>query len=193
MTRMLAALSLGYALGAIPFGLLAGRLFGLGDVRLKGSGNIGATNVLRIGGRWAAAATLLLDTGKGAAAVIAARIIWDDTAGLVAGGAAFVGHLYPVWLRFRGGKGVATMLGVVAAVMPMAGAVFALVWVGGSAATRMSSVGGLAGGASAPLTAATVAAGGPAVLFAAMATLVAFKHRANIIRLVQGTEPRIGR
>lgn len=187
------ALCSGYALGAIPFGLLLARAFGLGDLRRAGSGNIGATNAMRVGGPWLGAATLLLDAAKGAGAVLAAPALFGPEAALAAGAGAFLGHVYSVWLGFRGGKGVATMLGIAAAVLPLAGAVFAGVWLAAVAATRTSSVGGLAGAASAPLAAAASVASGPLALFAAMGALVWVKHRANLKRLLAGTEPRIGR
>ncbi len=182
-----------YALGAIPFGLLLARAFGVGDLRRAGSGNIGATNAMRVGGPWLGGATLLLDAAKGACAVLGARALFGPDAALAAGAGAFLGHLYSVWLGFRGGKGVATMLGIAVAVLPLAGAVFAAVWLAAVAATRTSSVGGLAGAASAPVAAAASVASGPLALFAAMGALVWVKHRANLVRLLAGTEPRIGR
>ena len=187
------ACAAGYLMGSVPFGLLLARAVGAGDLRQQGSGNIGATNAMRAGGPWLGGATLILDAGKGAAAVLGARALGGETAGLVAGGAALVGHVYPVWLRFRGGKGVATMLGVSAAALPLAGAVFAGVWIAGAGLTRVSSVGGIAGAASAPMSAAVAGAAGPLPLLAGMAALVVLRHRANIARLIAGTEPRIGR
>lgn len=191
MTLVLALLG-GYLLGSVPFGLLLARALGHGDLRQQGSGNIGATNALRAGGPWLGGATLMLDAGKGAAAVLGAHALAGPQAALAAGLGAFVGHVFPVWLGFRGGKGVATMIGVCLAVLPLAGLVFLVAWGVTAAITRISSAGGLLGAASAPLTAALAGASGPVGLFAAMAALVAIKHRANIARLIAGTEPRIG-
>lgn len=190
---LLAALFGGYLLGAIPFGLLLARVTGHGDLRAIGSGNVGATNAMRAGGMWLGAATLLLDAGKGAVAVLGANALAGPQVALAAGLGAFLGHLFSVWLGFRGGKGVATMIGVTLAVFPLAGIVFLAAWAATAAITRISSAGGLLGAASAPVTAAAAGATGPLGLFAAMAVLVAFKHRANIARLIAGTEPRIGR
>ena len=145
-------LVLGYLLGSIPFGLLLTRVTGAGDLRQIGSGNIGATNVLRTGRKGLAAATLLLDLLKGAAAVLIGAAIVDG-GGPMAGAMAFIGHCYPVWLRFAGGKGVATMMGVVTALYWPAGIVFALVWLGLLFGTRWSSVGGMSAGISAPSSA----------------------------------------
>ena len=189
-----ASLLLGYLLGAIPFGLVLTRLAGLGDVREIGSGNIGATNVLRTGRKGLAAATLLLDAAKGAGAVLLAGALWPGMGleGMAAIG-AFLGHLYPVWLRFRGGKGVATMIGVVAALSWQAGLVMAAVWLLALAVTRYSSVGGMAAAASAPVAAWFVGRVSLVMLFAGFALLVLWKHRANLGRLLQGTEPKVGR
>ena len=189
------AILLGYGLGSIPFGLLLTRFAGLGDVRQIGSGNIGATNVLRTGRKGLAAATLLLDAAKGAAAVLAAGMIWPNM-GLdgLAGIAAFLGHLYPVWLGFRGGKGVATMIGVVAAMAWQAGIAMAIVWIVALLATRYSSVGGMLAAIAAPVAAYLIVGSiGIAMMFAGLALLVLWKHRANIVRLAKGTEPKVGR
>jgi acyl phosphate:glycerol-3-phosphate acyltransferase len=189
-----ASLLLGYLLGAIPFGLLLTRFAGLGDVREIGSGNIGATNVLRTGRKGLAAATLLLDAAKGAAAVLLVGALWPGIGleGLAAIG-AFLGHLYPVWLRFRGGKGVATMIGVVAALSWQAGLVMAVVWLLALAITRYSSVGGMVAAVSAPVAAWFAGRISLVLLFAGFALLVLWKHRANLGRLFQGTEPKVGR
>ena len=189
-----ASLLLGYLLGAIPFGLLLTRLAGLGDVREIGSGNIGATNVLRTGRKGLAAATLLLDAAKGAGAVLLVGAIWPGMGleGLAAIG-AFLGHLYPAWLRFRGGKGVATMIGVVAALSWPAGLVMAVVWLLALAVTRYSSVGGMLAAVSAPIAAWFVGRISLVLLFAGFALLVLWKHRANLGRLFNGTEPKVGR
>lgn len=190
----LAAIIGGYLLGSIPFGLLLTRAAGLGDVRHIGSGNIGATNVLRTGRKGLAAATLLLDAAKGAAAVLLAGLVWphlplEPLAGL----AAFLGHLYPVWLRFRGGKGVATLAGIAAALhwptILVAGAAWLLVVL----VTRYSSLGGILAPLSGPVTAALFGRYDLAILFLGLALLVLWKHRENIVRLWRGTEPRIGR
>ena len=185
---------LGYLLGSIPFGLLLTRLAGLGDVRDIGSGNIGATNVLRTGRKGLAAATLLLDAAKGAAAVLIVGALFADMPQLqpLAGLAAFLGHLYPIWLRFRGGKGVATLLGVVAALLWQAALAAALVWMLALGVTRYSSVGGMSAAVTAPVAAFFLERVDLALLFAGFALLVLWKHRANIGRLFRGTEPKVG-
>ncbi len=188
------ALLLGYALGSIPFGLLLTHFAGLGDVRDIGSGNIGATNVLRTGRKGLAAATLLLDAAKGAAAVLIAQAIWPDGyAGSVAGFGAFLGHLFPVWLRFRGGKGVATMIGIVAALLWPAALIVIAVWLLALAVTRRSSVGGMSGALAAPAAALVLGRPDLAILFLGLALLILWTHRANIGRLIDGTEPRVGK
>lgn len=187
----LLALAIGYLLGSIPFGLLLTRLAGKGDIRQVGSGNIGATNVLRTGSKVLAAATLILDAVKGAVAVwIAQRYL--PGAELYAAAGALIGHLYPIWLKFRGGKGVATFLGVLAILLPVAAAVYALVWVGLLLLVRISSVAGLTAAASAPVSAALTGATWLVPALAGFAILVIWKHKANIARLRAGTEPRIG-
>ena len=189
------AILIGYLLGSIPFGMVLTRAAGLGDVRNIGSGNIGATNVLRTGRKGLAAATLLLDGAKGAAAVLLVRLAWPDMGQLppLAGLCAFLGHLYPVWLRLRGGKGVATMIGVVAALIWEAALVAAAVWIAALLLTRFSSVGGMAAAVGAPIAAAFLGRVDLALLFAGFALLVLWKHRANIGRLTRGEEPRVGR
>jgi acyl phosphate:glycerol-3-phosphate acyltransferase len=187
-----AALAIGYALGSIPFGVLLTRAAGAGDLRQIGSGNIGATNVLRTGRKGLAAATLLLDALKGAAAVWLVGAIWPDEAPLAAA-AAFLGHCYPVWLRLRGGKGVATLMGIVLALAPPLAAVYAVVWLGLLATLRISSVAGMAAATSAPLGAALLDRFDLVPLLLALGGLVVWKHRANLERLLDGTEPRIGR
>jgi acyl phosphate:glycerol-3-phosphate acyltransferase len=184
-------LLLGYLLGSIPFGLILTRAFGAGDLRSIGSGNIGATNVLRTGRKELAAATLLLDMAKGAAAVCIARMVWPEIA-LIGGVGAFLGHLFPVWLNFRGGKGVATLLGIALAFSWPIGLVFAAVWLGVLALLRISSVSGIAAAVSAPITASVLGDGRAAMIFAALALMVIGKHRENIQRLLAGTEPRVG-
>ncbi len=191
-TSALAALALGYLLGSIPFGLLLTRLAGKGDIRSVGSGNIGATNVLRTGSKLLAAATLLLDVLKGAAAVwIAARYLPGTEH--IAGAGALIGHLYPLWLRFRGGKGVATLLGVLAVLLPLAGIVYAVVWIGLLLLARISSVAGIAAAASAPISAALLGRSDLLPVLIGFAILVIWKHRENIARLRAGSEPRVGR
>ena len=185
------ALLLGYLLGSIPFGVILTRAFGAGDLRKIGSGNIGATNVLRTGRKGLAAATLLLDAAKGFAAVAIAEAIWPGT-GVLAAGAAFIGHLYPVWLKFHGGKGVATLLGIVLALHWPCGIVFAVVWLGLLALLRYSSVAGMVAAFSAPVSAALFSAFDIVLLLLALALLVLWKHRANIDRLLSGTEPKVG-
>lgn len=188
----LAALA-GYLLGAVPFGLVLTKAAGLGDLRAIGSGNIGATNVLRTGKKSLAAATLLLDIGKGAAAVWAGDLLGGTPLAVIAGLAAFFGHLYPVWLGFKGGKGVATALGVVAAWSWVAGVALAVVWLVFAAVGHFSSLAALAMAAAAPLV--MIALGQKALVgpTAVIAGFVVWRHRANIKRLLAGTEPRIGK
>jgi glycerol-3-phosphate acyltransferase PlsY len=185
-------LLIGYLLGSIPFGLILTRLAGKGDIRAIGSGNIGATNVLRTGSKTLAAATLLLDALKGAAAVLLAQRFWPDAVQFAAAGAMF-GHLYPVWLKFQGGKGVATLLGVIAPLLPWGAVVYALVWLGLLLTIRISSVAGMIAAATPPLSAAVLDKDEFFPLLLGFTLLVLWKHRANIQRLFAGTEPRIGR
>ncbi len=182
---------LGYLLGAIPFGLLLTRFGGAGDLRAVGSGNIGATNVLRTGRKGLAAATLVLDALKGAAAVWIVREVLPGFE-LFAAAGAFFGHLYPLWLRFRGGKGVATLLGIVLAFDWTSGLLFVGVWLAGLALTRFSSVAGIAAAASAPVGAAVFGRFDLVLLFFGFALIVLWKHRGNLERLLDGTEPRVG-
>ena len=191
-TGTLIALATGYLLGSIPFGLLLTRFTGAGDLRAIGSGNIGATNVLRTGRKGLAALTLLLDAGKGAVAVLAWNAV-DPALAPLAGFAAFVGHIYPVWLRFRGGKGVATMLGIALALSPATGLVFAVVWLGGMGLTRFSSVGGMMAALATPIAAAAIGRFDLTIVFLLCTLLVLWKHRSNIGRLLDGTEPKVGR
>ncbi len=187
-----AALAVGYLLGSIPFGLVLTRSAGLGDIRAIGSGNIGATNVLRTGNRKLAAATLLLDGLKGTAAVILAGL-FGPAAALAAGIGAFLGHVFPVWLGFRGGKGVATFLGVLLAIAWPAFFVFAAIWIAMAYAFRFSSLAALAASVATPVVLAVMGYGWPAVLaFAAMTALLIAKHHENIAKLIAGTESRIG-
>jgi glycerol-3-phosphate acyltransferase PlsY len=186
------AFGTGYLLGSIPFGLLFTWLAGAGDVRRIGSGNIGATNVLRTGNRWAAAATLLFDAGKGLAAVLVARRFLGEGPALLAGLGAFVGHVFPVWLRFKGGKGMATFVGVMIALDWFAGAGVAATWLGATAIWRTSSLSTLIAAVLAPFYMLLIRAPADAGLAAVLAVLVIIAHRENIKRLIAGTEPRIG-
>lgn len=186
------AIALGYLLGSIPFGVILTRLAGAGDLRQIGSGNIGATNVLRTGRKGLAAATLLLDLLKGAAAVWIAEALWPGL-GMIAAAGAFIGHCYPVWLKFKGGKGVATLMGIVLALHWPAGIVFAVVWLGLLGTLRISSVAGMAAAISAPVSAAVMNRFNLVLLLVVLALIVLWKHRENIERLLAGTEPRIGR
>ncbi len=191
-TELLLALALGYVLGSIPFGLLLTRLAGKGDVRDIGSGNIGATNVLRTGSKPLAAATLVLDCLKATAAILLARELWPGTENFAAAG-ALVGHLYPVWLKFKGGKGVATLLGILIPLLPIAAAIYAVVWLGLLATLRISSVSGMLAAASAPISAAVLGEQLLFPMFLGFALLVIWKHRENIVRLKAGKEPRVGK
>jgi glycerol-3-phosphate acyltransferase PlsY len=189
---VLIALGVAYFLGSIPFGLLLTRFAGKGDIREIGSGNIGATNVLRTGSKGLAAATLILDALKGAVAVLLAQRFWPG-AELYAAAGVLVGHLYPLWLGFRGGKGVATFLGVLVPLLPIAALAYAVVWIALLLVVKISSVAGMTAAASAPVTAAVL---GERALFPALlafAVLIVWQHRQNIRRLGRGDEPRIGR
>jgi len=193
MTRdMLLALALGYVLGSIPFGLLLTRLAGKGDVRDIGSGSIGATNVLRTGSKPLAAATLVLDCLKGTAAVLLAQRFLGPETGAAAAAGALIGHLYPVWLKFHGGKGVATFLGILIPLLWQAAVVYALIWLALLLTTRISSVAGLAAAVSAPVTAFILKDDALFPMLLGFALLIIWKHRENILRLRKGTEPRIG-
>jgi len=185
---------IGYLLGSIPFGLLLTRMAGLGDIRGIGSGNIGATNVLRTGRKGLAAATLLLDALKGAIAVLLVRMLVDDEdIALLAGLAAVLGHLFPVWLNFKGGKGVATGLGVLIAASWPVGLAACAMWLIVAATARLSSLAALAAFAAAPVAALVLQDHGVFKLAFTVAVLVFVRHQANIRRLLNGTEPRIGR
>ncbi|OYY70870.1 MAG: acyl-phosphate glycerol 3-phosphate acyltransferase [Sphingomonadales bacterium 28-55-16] len=186
-----AGLLLGYALGAIPFGLLLTRLSGGGDIRAIGSGNIGATNVLRTGRKGLAALTLVLDMLKGFFAVWLATQFLPG-AEIVAAAGAFLGHLYPIWLGFKGGKGSATYGGILFGLFWPVGGVYAVMWVGVLVVSRISSVAGLAAALAAPIAAALLGHYDLVALLAACTLIVFWKHRSNIGRLMDGTEPRIG-
>lgn len=186
------AFACGYLAGSVPFGMIVARLFRLGDLRKIGSGNIGATNVLRTGNRTAAALTLLLDALKGAVPVWIFLGLWGDLAGQLAGLGAFLGHCFPVWLRFRGGKGVATWLGIMLALHPPSFAATGLTWLAAAWLTRISSAGALAAAASGPLWLILFGRWEAVLLAIVLGTLVWIRHHANIRRLLRGEEPRIG-
>jgi glycerol-3-phosphate acyltransferase PlsY len=187
----IAALIFGYLLGSIPFGLLLTRAAGLGDVRSIGSGNIGATNVLRTGNKKLAAATLILDMLKGTAAVLIARYYGMEL-GLFAGFGAFLGHLFPAWLGFKGGKGVATYLGVLIGLVWQVALIFAAVWLLMAMLFRYSSLAALSAAVVVPIALWFLATPAIAGLFAVMSIILIYKHRTNISRLMAGTEGRIG-
>jgi acyl phosphate:glycerol-3-phosphate acyltransferase len=191
MTReMLFALAFGYLLGSIPFGLVLTRLAGKGDIREIGSGNIGATNVLRTGNKWLAVATLILDCFKATAAILVSQRLFGIETGPFAAAGALIGHLYPVWLKFRGGKGAATLFGILIALLPVAAIIYAAVWLGLLLTIRISSVAGMTAAISAPITAFALHSSLFPMLLG-FALLVLWKHRENILRLMKGTEPRI--
>lgn len=183
---------IGYGLGSIPFGMVLAKVMGLGNLREIGSGNIGATNVLRTGNKLAAALTLLLDGGKGAAAVLLARAFAGEDAVMLAGFMAFVGHCYPVWLKFRGGKGVATFLGLWLALAWPVGIACCLTWLSAAALSRISSMGALAAAAASTAWAVALGYGDAFVPGILLTVLVFWRHRENIARLQTGTEPKIG-
>jgi glycerol-3-phosphate acyltransferase PlsY len=189
---LLAALAIGYLLGSIPFGLLMTRLSGGPDIRQIGSGNIGATNVLRTGRKGLAAATLLADMLKGTAAVVATHYFFGADAAIAGGLGAFLGHLFPVWLRFKGGKGVATFIGVLLGFSWPAVLIYGAIWIGIAAVSRYSSLSGLIACAATPVVLWALGQPREATLFLIMGALVFVMHRANIARLLAGTESRIG-
>ncbi|MEZ5715329.1 MAG: glycerol-3-phosphate 1-O-acyltransferase PlsY [Paracoccaceae bacterium] len=184
---------LGYLLGSIPFGLVLSRAMGLGDLRQIGSGNIGATNVLRTGSKKAAALTLILDAAKGAVAVLLARWLGGESAAQVAGLAAFLGHCFPVWLGFKGGKGVATFLGIMLAIAWPVGLACCGTWIFTAILSRLSSLSALIAAAASPLWALLAGRGEVMVLATILTVLIVWRHKANIERIKAGTEPRIGR
>ena len=189
---LLGALAIGYLFGSIPFGLLLTRFCGGPDIRGIGSGNIGATNVLRTGRKGLAAATLLADMLKGTAAVLLMRHLFGGEAAIAAGLGAFLGHLFPVWLGFKGGKGVATFIGVLLGFSWLAVLIYGAIWIGIAALTRFSSLSGLIACAVTPALLWAFNQQSAAVLFLVLALLVFIMHRANIVRLMAGTETRIG-
>ncbi len=192
MTYIIATV-FGYFLGSMPFGLILTRIAGYGDIRKMGSGNIGATNVLRTGNKLLALATLVLDIGKGAIAVIITLLIFDFNAAMIAGFAALIGHCYPVWLKFKGGKGVATTLGTLIALAPIVGLSACGIWLLMATAFRISSLSALVAIGLTPLIAHyTMNDPNLSGLCAAITALVWIKHRDNIKRIFSGTEPKIG-
>jgi len=191
MTLIYAAI-LGYLCGSVPFGLLLTRAAGLGDIRTIGSGNIGATNVLRTGNRWIAAGTLVLDAAKAALPILVARYYWGEQAAMLAAIGAVVGHCFPVWLGFKGGKGVAVMIGSLLALSWPVGLIFCAVWLLIAFARKMSSLAALTAAATAPIFAYVLVDEWLAATAAVIAILLFFQHRENIVRLIRGTEPRIG-
>lgn len=182
----------GYLLGSIPSGVVLTRIMGLGDLRQIGSGNIGATNVLRTGNKAAAALTLIFDAAKGAIAVLLARFITGEDAVQVAALAAMIGHCYPIWLKFKGGKGVATFLGLMLALAWPVGIACCIVWLLAAAVTRTSSMGGLAAASASTILLVAMNYGYALLLGIALTILLYVRHRANIIRIKAGTEPKIG-
>jgi glycerol-3-phosphate acyltransferase PlsY len=191
MLLLLGALAFGYLLGSIPFGVIFTRMAGLGDIRKVGSGNIGATNVLRTGRKGLAAATLIGDALKGTAAVLIAAQ-WGPQFATLAALGAFLGHLFPIWLRFKGGKGVATFIGVLIGLKPLAALVFALVWLGLAFTTRYSSLSALVASAASPVMLWLLGEPGMAGIAIVLVALLWWKHSENISRLLAGTEGKIG-
>ncbi len=192
MISAIVGLVAGYLLGSVPFGIVITRALGLGDLRSIGSGNIGATNVLRTGNKGAALATLLLDAGKGGVAVLLARLLLGETAAQMAALGAFLGHLYPVWLGFKGGKGVATYLGILLALLFPAGLAACATWLVAAMISRISSLAALVASASAPVWLAIFGMPGAIWLGVLLAALIWWRHRENIARLRTGQEPKIG-
>lgn len=193
LLALVAWASVGYLIGSIPFGVLISRIMGLGDLRQIGSGNIGATNVLRTGSKPAAAATLILDGGKGAVAVLLARAIAAEDAAQLAGLFAFLGHCFPVWLKFKGGKGVATFLGLMLALAWPVGIACCLTWLATAVVSRISSLSALVAAASSTIWMLILGYGTSFVLGICVTLLVFWRHHENIARLRAGTEPKIGK
>lgn len=191
MTDVAIALLLGYALGSIPFAFIVTKLFGLGDIRQVGSGNVGATNVLRTGNRLAAALTLIGDVGKAVVAVLVARA-WGENAAMAAALGAFTGHIFPVWLNFKGGKGLATCAGILAALTPVVALWSAVTWLATAYLSRISSLAALVTAALAPFYMLIFGSTTYAIGTTVLAALIFVTHRENISRLAAGTEPRIG-
>ena len=185
------AFAAGYALGSIPFAFIVTKMFGLGDIRQVGSGNVGATNVLRTGNKLAAALTFVGDVGKGVVAVLIAKY-WGDDAAMAAALGAFTGHIFPVWLNFKGGKGIATCAGILAALTPMVALCAACTWLATAVITRISSVAALVTAALAPFYMLVFGTTTFAIGTTVLAALIFITHRENIARLASGQEPRIG-
>ncbi len=185
--------TLSYLLGSVPVGMIVARIMGLGNLRDIGSGNIGATNVLRTGNKTAAFLTLLFDAGKGGVAVLIAGAVFGATAAQIAGLFAFLGHLYPVWLRFKGGKGVATFLGVILALSFWAGLAACLTWLATAVITRTSSASALVASLSAPIWLGLLGMPSAIIMSIFLAILVWLRHHENIKRLINGQEPKIGK
>jgi glycerol-3-phosphate acyltransferase PlsY len=192
LTVLLLWAVIGYLMGSVPFGVIVARVMGLGNLREIGSGNIGATNVLRTGSKPAAAATLLLDGAKGAVALLLARAMAAEDAAQIAALAAMLGHCYPVWLRFAGGKGVATFLGILLALAWPVGLAACAFWLLGAGLSRMSSMGGLLSAAASSVLVILMGYGTGYLLCLVLTAIVMWRHRANIQRIRAGTEPRIG-
>jgi acyl phosphate:glycerol-3-phosphate acyltransferase len=192
MTILLLWAVIGYLIGSVPFGIIITRAMNLGDLRQIGSGNIGATNVLRTGNKTAAALTLLLDGGKGAVAVLLARYVAGDDAAQIAGIAAFIGHCFPIWLKFKGGKGVATFLGIILALAWPVGLCALATWAVVAAIMRFSSLAALMAAGLSPLWAMFTGRGDILLLTVLLGILIYIRHAANIRRLRAGTEPKIG-
>ncbi len=190
---IIAVASLAYLLGSIPFGMVITKFMGLGDLRKIGSGNIGATNVLRTGSKLAAFLTVVFDGGKGLVAVLFAGIILGYTAALIAGVFAFLGHLYPIWLKFKGGKGVAVFLGILLAVNFWAGLATCMTWLATAIIVRISSASALVSSALAPIWLYLIGSGSAALMATILAVLIWVKHMENIKRILKGTEPKIGK
>lgn len=190
--QLIYAAVLGYLCGSVPFGLLLTRAAGMGDIRNIGSGNIGATNVLRTGNKGLAAGTLVLDAAKAALPVLVARYYWGEDAAMIAAVGAFLGHCFPVWLGFKGGKGVAVMIGALLALAWPVGVIFCAVWLLIALTQKYSSLAALTAAATAPIFAYVVVNEWLAGTVALLAILLFFQHRSNIGRLWKGTEPKIG-
>ncbi|MBJ6986206.1 MULTISPECIES: glycerol-3-phosphate 1-O-acyltransferase PlsY [unclassified Devosia] len=186
------AVGLGYLFGSIPFGLILTRAAGLGDIRQIGSGNIGATNVLRTGNKKIAALTLILDALKAVVPILLARHFWGEDAARIAAVGAFFGHCFPVWLGFKGGKGVAVMIGSLLALAWPVGLIFCAVWLLLAYVRKISSLAALTAAATAPIFAYLFVGAGLAIVVLILALLLFFQHRENIARLINGTEPKIG-
>jgi acyl phosphate:glycerol-3-phosphate acyltransferase len=182
-----------YLLGSVPFGVVVSRLFGLADPRSIGSGNIGATNILRSGSKAAALLTLLLDALKGTVAVLLAGGLGGEDAAQLAALGAFAGHVWPLYLTFKGGKGVATLLGILVALSPIVGLVAALTWLLTAVVSRLSSLAAIVAAVATPMGAALLGQGDKVVLLIVLSVILIWRHRGNIARLREGTEPRIGR